>query len=351
MANNTIRPATSDHSRFDSASGVDTVRAVVMTMPGTTAVHCVPEPVCGPDEVLVAVSAVGLCGSDLAVVSGHRPVPSSPWVVGHEGGGTIVAVGTNVTTRTVGERVVIEPNLACGTCRFCAWGRSSACPHRVILGVNAPGIAAERVAVPAQYTHVVSADLDARVLACIEPWVVTRTAVRRAGVRPGDRCLVVGAGSQGQLLCLSLLDAGAQPVIVEPNPARHDNAVALGAEPATGGEAFPVVFETSGAPAAFPDALAAVERTGTLLLIGQSSTPVAWTTAEIVQRQITVIGSLIYDHPGDFAGALAHLPAVADRLLGVLDTGTPAHEADRAITASTTAARKSWLDLSRMLQT
>lgn len=329
-------------------TGADTVHAVVMTRPGATAIHRVPEPVCGPEEVLVAVSAVGLCGSDLAVVSGQRPVPFSPWVIGHEGGGTIVAVGTNITSRTVGERVVIEPNMPCGKCRFCARGRSSACPHRTILGVNAPGIAAERIAVPATYTHVVPSNLDARVLACIEPWVVARTAVRRAGVRPGDRCLVFGAGSQGQLLCLSLLDAAAQPVIVEPNPARQANAVTLGAEPAANGESFPVVFETSGAPAAFPDALNAVERTGTLVLIGQSATPVACTTAQIVQRQITVIGSLIYDHPDDFAEALTHLPAAADRLLGVLDTGTPAHEADHVTTASATAARKSWLDLSRM---
>ena len=79
------------------------MQAVVYTAP-----HAVrtlgdwPEPECGPDDVIVQMRAVGLCGSDLSVYDGHRPLPSLPWVMGHEGGGDVVSVGSRVTDRAVG---------------------------------------------------------------------------------------------------------------------------------------------------------------------------------------------------------------------------------------------------------
>lgn len=176
-----------------------TTVAVRLTAPGRLDPTPVATPAPGPGEVLVRVTAVGLCGTDLAVRSGARPVPALPWTVGHEGGGRVVAVGDGVDPGRVGEVVAVEPNIACGRCRFCAAGRTSACPDRRSLGVNAPGLLAGLVAVPAGYAHPLPAGLDPdlaeRVVACVEPWVVTRAALRRAAPEPGSRCLVVGAGS------------------------------------------------------------------------------------------------------------------------------------------------------------
>ena len=153
---------------------------------------------------MVGVRAVGLCGTDLAVYAGRRAVPSMPWVLGHEGGGEIVAVGSDVAGREVGQRVVIEPNIPDGTCPMCRSGRSSACKNREIVGVNRGGILADRVTVPAAFAWPVPATWSDEALACFEPLVVAYTAVTRAGVRPDEECLVVGAGSQGLLVCQSL---------------------------------------------------------------------------------------------------------------------------------------------------
>nr|WP_255426258.1 alcohol dehydrogenase catalytic domain-containing protein [Pseudonocardia sp. C8] len=272
---------------------------------------------------MVAITAVGLCGTDLAVRSGARAVPALPWTLGHEGGGRVVATGPGVDPGRAGEVVAVEPNIGCGACRFCADGRTSACARRRSLGVNAPGLLAGYVAVPAGHAHPlppgIAPDLAERVVACVEPWVVTRAAVRRAGPRAGTRCLVVGAGSQGTLLCLTLRAAGITPVVAEPHEGRRRRALELGAEPFEPGETFGTVFETSGAPGAWSTARDAVDRAGTLLLIGQHDGPSEVNTHDLVQRQVTITGSLIYDHPGDFTAALAELPGVADRLAGLME--------------------------------
>src|SRR4051812_3164910 len=128
-----------------------------------------PEPDCGPDEVVIQTRGVGLCGSDLSVFDGKRQVPEMPWVFGHEGGGDIVAVGAEVTDRQVGQRVVVEPNFADLTCAACRAGHTSACVNRQILAITRPGLLAERVAVPAEFTWPVPDSWTDVALACFEP--------------------------------------------------------------------------------------------------------------------------------------------------------------------------------------
>lgn len=322
--------------------------AVQLVGPGRLGQARVVAPRPGSGEVLVEITAVGLCGTDLAVRSGARPAPRLPWTVGHEGGGRVVATGSGVDPARVGEIVAIEPNIACGSCRFCADGRTSACTRRRSLGVNAPGILSGLVAVPAGYAHPLPAGLDPavaeRVVACVEPWVVTRAALRRAAPRPGSRCLVVGAGSLGTLLCVTLRSAGHVPVVAEPHAGRRRRALDLGAEPFVPGGVFGTIFETSGAPSAWSTALGAVDRAGTLLLVGQHDGPSEINTHDVVQKQVTVAGSLIYDHPDDFAAALAELPAVADLLVGMLEPEPyPPERADQAFDAVAGAAGKVWI--------
>src|SRR5436305_6342250 len=209
------------------------MRAVALTAPGQVRiVDDWPEPACGSDQVIVQIRGVGLCGSDLSVFDGKRQVPRMPWVFGHEGGGDIVAVGSAVTDRQVGQRVVIEPNYCDLTCVECRAGHSSACLNRVVLAINTPGILAERVAAPAEFTWPISTGWPDVALACFEPLCVADTAVRRADVPAGAECLVIGAGSQGQLVCQSLLAGGAVPYVTEPHPGRLELAVKFGARPA-----------------------------------------------------------------------------------------------------------------------
>lgn len=321
----------------------------MLVRPGLVAeVEDWPEPVPGPHEVLVRIRGVGLCGSDLAVYHGRRATPTLPWLMGHEGGGDIVAVGAEVTGRRVGQRVAIEPNYCCLDCRSCRAGRTSACTRRAAVAFNHPGLLAELVAVPARFTWPAPADWPDGVLACVEPVAVASSAVRRSGVEPGDRCLVVGAGSQGLFLCQVLLAAGAVPVVVEPHPGRLALAQRLGAEPAGDGpdETFRFVFEAAGAPAAVQTAVERAAPGGTVVLVGLSRAALPLTVSQLVRRQLTLRGSLIYDHPGDFPDTIAALTRRELDPVRVVQPGFPPERAAEAFAGAQQVPGKVWLDLS-----
>ena len=264
-----------------------------------------PEPAAGPGQVLVRVCGVGICGSDLALLAGRRKPPALPWVPGHETFGVIVATGRDVDPGRVGERVAIEPNVPCFECPACAAGRTSACARRRIIGFNAPGTLAELVAVPAGLAWPVPQSWTDQDAVCAEPLAVAQAAIRRSGASPGARCLVVGAGSQGMLLCLALVAMGAVPCVLEPQPGRLELAASLGARPATArDDGFSLVFETSGLTVAFAEAVRRTAGGGTIVAIGMSDEQIGLTSETLVGRQLTVLGSLIYDHPGDFAATM-----------------------------------------------
>src|SRR4051812_7062690 len=159
-----------------------------------------------------------MCGSDLSVVAGERAVPRLPWVLGHEAYGTVAEVGADVRDRRVGQPVVVEPNYPCFRCPACRSGTTSGCTRRRALGISEPGTLAERVAVPARFAW--PADGAAEDMVCVEPFAVASNAIRLSGVRPGEPCLVVGAGAQGLLTCLAARYAGAVPHVTEPHPGR-----------------------------------------------------------------------------------------------------------------------------------
>ena len=153
------------------------MRAAVLLAAGQVAVvDDWPEPTCGPEEVVVAIHGVGVCGSDLAVVRGERAVPRLPWVLGHEATGQIVEVGAAVTGRERGQHVVIEPNFCCLTCSHCRAGATATCQQRRVCGMSEPGLLAERVAVPARFTWPVPARWPVEDRVCVEPLAVAMTA-------------------------------------------------------------------------------------------------------------------------------------------------------------------------------
>jgi alcohol dehydrogenase/L-iditol 2-dehydrogenase len=217
----------------------------------------------------------------------------------------------------------------------------------VIVGMNAPGLLAERVVVPARFAWPLPDGTPDELLACFEPLAVGRSALRRAGVTAGQRCLVVGAGSQGLFLSLSLLALGAEPWVTDPHEGRVALAEQLGARRAPlDGETYPHVLETSGAPQAFDTALRCVASTGTVTLIGLGHHPVQLSVADVVRRGLTLRGSIIYDHPRDFADTRDSLRDSDMRPQRTLNPGVAPEAAAEAFAEARTAPGKSWIDLS-----
>ncbi len=324
------------------------MRAALLTKPRElTVVDDWPEPELTPESVIVELTGLGICGSDLALWSGRRPPSESPWIVGHEGIGHILRVGDAVSERSVGDRVVIEPNYPCQQCPACQAGRTSTCPNRVIVGINVPGFLRERVAVPAQFAWRAPHEISHEDLVCTEPLAVARSAARTGGLAKGDRCLVIGAGSQGLLLCQLAVALGAEVSVIEPHPGRLELAQQIGAVPAEPDEPpYPSVFETSGSEGGIHSSLRFVQPGGTVVLVGIPDADIPVSIASVVRDQIRVIGSLIYDHPSDFRETIALLASHTVTPSAILGPPSDFACAPQAMAGAAKYAGKSWISFS-----
>jgi 2-desacetyl-2-hydroxyethyl bacteriochlorophyllide A dehydrogenase len=321
------------------------MKAAVLTDPGHIELVDRQEPTCGQGEVLVRITGVGICGSDLTVYGGGRTVPELPWVMGHEGVGVISAVGPNVSDRHVGQRVVIEPNYPCFHCPACIRGETCGCLNKVMIGMNTPGLLTEYVVIPARFAWPTPPGLTDRQLVCLEPLTVATAAVRRSGgVETGQRCLVIGAGSTGLIFCATLLANGVRPDVIEPHAGRAELAASLGARIFQDGvdRDYDRVYETSGSAPAVEQALELARDGGTVTLTGLGTHPFPSTSAAIVRHRLTIVGSLIYDHPRDFAATLAAPLPDLDR---VIRAEFPLEKAQEAFENARAVPGKSWISV------
>ena len=321
------------------------MRAAVLTAPNTVDfVADWPEPTAGRGDVVVEVSGVGICGTDLAYVSGNREIPAGGLIVGHEPWGVIIAVGDGVDPARVGERVAVEPNYGCGACAPCERGETSLCTARRSPVVTEHGFLAERVAVPATHAWPLPAGISDSDASCIEPLAVAMAAIRRAGdlaARP--RVAIMGAGSIGRILADVLLRQGIVPAMLDLSAARVALAVDQGARAAGPGDEFDLVFESTGSGQAGSAALDLLAPAGLLVVIGVGSDPIQLETTTLVRRGLAVIGSMIYDHPSDYAAVIAAVAAGRARPGVVLGTPYPLHEAGTALAAASSADTKTWI--------
>jgi L-iditol 2-dehydrogenase len=205
------------------------VRAAVYRGGGRITLEERPEPVAGDGELVVRVRACGLCGSDLM---GWYQDPRAPVVLGHEPAGEVVRAGPGAPLAE-GARVFVHHHVPCMTCELCRAGRHTLCPRFRRTAID-PGGLAELIRVPAENArHDVLAlpdELPLWAATLIEPLACVVRGQRWAGVAPGARVAVVGAGAMGLLQIRAALAAGAAAVAaVEPRADRRALAEAAGA--------------------------------------------------------------------------------------------------------------------------
>jgi len=268
----------------------------------------IAEPPRAPGEVLVSVERVGICGSDLAVFKGSRAA-HYPLVMGHEAVGRIADRGDS--EHVPGSRVVIEPNIPCGRCDVCHRGHGNVCPQKRSLGMNCSGVFAELVAVPAEFAHSVPAGIRIEDAVGIEPLAVALHAVEAGAVSEGGNVTVIGCGAEGLLLVGVLVARGVRVTAADLRTDRLEMARNLGADTlvrvaADSAETIsaPVVFEAAGTTAALELALRTVAPGGRVIALGLGTLPVELLPLDFVRRGLTLVGSLIYDHPVDFHRAM-----------------------------------------------
>lgn len=268
-------------------------------------------PTIGVDEVLVAVAAAGICGSDLHIADWTRSyafiAPALPVTLGHEFAGTVVAVGHGAADASVGDRVVVMPSVTCGRCDGCRIDGPDACSRRKGLGMARNGGFAPYVAVPAINCVKLPADLSFDLAALTEPLTVSAEAVARGEVAPGSRVLVMGPGTIGQGVAILARRAGAASVTVTgfDDGARlevlrrlgFDSLVDMAMPDATerlcqvANDGFDVIIEATGAASAVSQGLALLRTGGTLVISGIHDQPVEIDATAMVRRNLQVRGS------------------------------------------------------------
>lgn len=159
----------------------------------------IPQPEITPNEVLLKVKKVGICGTDLHIYAGGMNVPT-PLIMGHEFVGDIVAVGSEVTNLKIGDRAVGEHVIGCEKCMYCLQGKRNLCTSPTVIGIHRAGALAEYIALPAHLVYKLDNELSYDEGVLIEPVSIAVYSVRKAGVDVGDVVAVVGQGPIGLLV-------------------------------------------------------------------------------------------------------------------------------------------------------
>ncbi len=283
----------------------------VVAYPGQITVEAADIPAPGPDEALIRTLVTGICGSDLHAVRGRHPFVPLPYRPGHEVVGVIEAAGS-AGTGAPGQRVIVEPDLPCWTCKMCASGRENLCENLQFFGCGyRQGGMADYFTLPANRLHPVPGTLDDHTAALIEPLSTPVHAVRLAGDVAGRSVAVLGAGTIG-LFTLAVLRAhGAGRVVsTDPLAAKRERAAALGADvtidagtpdvagqvrKALGGSAD-IVFDCVSIQSSMDQAIAIADKGGTVVVVG------------VPAREVTVPLPIVQDHQIRIQGSATYLP-------------------------------------------
>jgi 2-desacetyl-2-hydroxyethyl bacteriochlorophyllide A dehydrogenase len=322
------------------------VNAAVLHGPRVLRIERMATPDLGPGDVRVRITRAGLCGTDYSIWNGDRPV-RYPRVMGHELLGVVDAVGTEVSRVRAGDRVALEPNYSCGRCPLCREGNRNLCLGRVAIGIDVDGGFAELMAAPERCCWPVPPEVPDDDLLLTEPLAVVTRAVGRAAPRAGETAAVVGGGTLG-LLGLQVLRArGVRVLVVSRTDRRFALARELGAERThaladgplgavaeqfSGREGVDLVVETAGTAEAAAHALALVRPGGRVVLTGLPHEPTPVSFFGVVRREVTLVGSMIYQDEFTEAmrlvarGAVRARPLITHRFaLGAIDAAFAAH--------------------------
>jgi len=284
------------------------MRASVLHGPRRITVEERRHPSAGPHEVLIRVNSVGICGSDTHYYEHGRIgrfVVEQPLILGHEASGVIEAVGENVTGRSVGQRVSIEPGVPDLSCPQCLAGRYNLCPEmRFFATPPIDGAFTELVVVHAAFAHPVPDTISDDAAALIEPLSVGIWACQKGGVTAGSRVLITGAGPVGLVSLQAAIAFGAQKVYVsDVNPSRLALASELGASQtidprrdSLGDLVVPpdVLLECSGFASAIVDGIRALDRAGRAVLVGMGGDEVPIPLSVVQEKELTVTGTFRY---------------------------------------------------------
>lgn len=283
--------------------------AAVLLSPECISIENIEKPEPQSFEVLIKLAAVGICGSDIHFYKGDRLL-SKPTILGHEGIGHVVEIGSKVQGFSVGDRVVIEPNIGCGNCRFCKKGRGNICIHKKVIGVNENGCFTEFIALDAEYCWKIPETISNDDAVCIEPMAVAVHALKCTKVKPSSAVAIIGLGAIGLLLTQLCIAKGYKVYVKDLNHGKQLIAKNYGAIILPSDEQLSdflitneieTVFDCVGVAKATNLILETAPRGAEIVLVGLANDLVSFIPLRIAREEISILPSIIYNHPDDFA--------------------------------------------------
>lgn len=303
------------------------MKAAVFHGPRDVRIESVREPgEPAADEVVLEVIRAAICGTDASEWD-HGPFLCRPGVtLGHEFVGRVVARGQDVTSVSVGDRVVSGAGISCGRCFWCRRGRTNLCVEYRTLGLQVDGGLAGFVKSPASICHAVPESCSDDSAAMAQPLAVALHALSRVGQSPDENVAVIGAGGIGSFVVAgaSRRATGGRVVAIDIDHERLVTASALGASEVadangralpelllelSGGVGFDVVIEASGAAQSPAAALSGTRPGGRVLLVGLHAAPRELDLTDTILREIDIVTSVAHVCSSDLPAALELLAA------------------------------------------
>jgi 2-desacetyl-2-hydroxyethyl bacteriochlorophyllide A dehydrogenase len=285
------------------------MRQIVLEEPRRLVGHIVAPVTRKPNEALVRIQRIAICGSDWHAYDGNQPNYSYPRIIGHELSCEVLEAPENSRGIRPGDRCAIEPHFSCGVCGPCRLNRPNCCEDMKVFGVHVDGGMRGLAAVPVERLFK-SDRLSFDQLALVEFLTIGAHAVARSGLVAGEDVLVVGAGPIGLAVLQFALSAGASARIVEPAEFRRDFAKRFGVEVLAEYDGRPsqVVFDATGDEEAIKASFARVSPAGRLVLVGQFLGTIPFDHTLLMRRELTVLMSRNSHH---------HFP----RVIGMMERG------------------------------
>lgn len=282
------------------------MEAAVLTAPHSISVAPMNVPTLEPDQVLVRVAAVGVCGSDVHYYEHGRIGPyvvDGPLVLGHELSGRIEEVGVDIDADRIGQRVAIEPQRPCRVCAQCKAGRYNLCPDMKFFATPPiDGAFSEFIAIQSDFAFEIPDNVTDEAAALLEPLSVGIWACQRAEIGPGARVLVAGAGPIGVIVAQTARAFGASEVIVtDIDAGRREFALSSGAtriiDPVTDsveGLEVDAFIDATGAAPAVRSGIRAVRPAGRVVLVGLGNDDLELPVSFLQNREIWLSGVFRY---------------------------------------------------------
>jgi L-iditol 2-dehydrogenase len=290
------------------------LKAAVLLEPRHISVIDAKKPQLGPDQVLVAVRAVGICGSDIHMFKEGKlgsVVLKEPFVLGHECTGQVLETGAQATGVEPGDRVIVEPGVPCRRCEFCKRGEYNLCPEVAFIGIPpTSGALAEYITVASDFVYRLPDQVGFAEGTALEPLSVGIQATEEGGVALGSTVVILGVGSAGLMALQTAKLRGASAIFaVDVLSGRLDAAVRLGATEAidprerdpvavvgrlTAGRGVDVVVETAGSSVTVRQGLDLVRRGGSIVLVGTGMGDVPLDITRVVRSGLKLTGMFRY---------------------------------------------------------